>query len=93
MPIYVFQCPNCEIVEDVVLPITRRDTIRFHLCGCEMQRLIGLPQPPIMKQTATDMALGSLNNGGLSPHEKGIGLERAVMQGLERNRPNIYKGV
>ena len=92
MPIYIYRCPTCSIEEEVILPIDNRDDARLH-CDSVMIRVMAMPQPPIMKMTATDMALGSLNGGGLSPHEKGIGLEKAVMQGLERNRPNIYKGV
>jgi putative FmdB family regulatory protein len=94
MPIYEFEC-KCGYKDAFRLPIEKMDE---PLCcpGCDsiLKRLPSLPQPAIIKKTAKDMALNSINSKyGLSPHEKGKGLEKSVMDGLERNRPMVYKGI
>ena len=61
MPIYAYQCPECQAVEEVSLPIAERDNIRRH-CNSSMVRLMTIPFPPIMKKTGRGMALDTLNS-------------------------------
>jgi len=98
MPVYTFRCDSCQQTEDVLLPMDKRDDRQTHACGGELKRLMSLPQPALYKRTSREMALDSLNgdgrgNNGLSKNMKGKGLEKHIMQGLERNRPPVFKGV
>lgn len=88
MPIYEYHCPNCGEDEEVMLPMNKLNTARFHLCGCEMQRLMTIPQPPIMKSTGKGMALESLNSKGTS-HMKPE-TKMAAAKGLENPGKVFY---
>ncbi len=61
MPIYVYRCPECNKIEEVLLPMSDKDNIRIH-CNSDMVRLMTMPFPPIMKKTGRGMALDSLNS-------------------------------
>lgn len=96
MPIYSFCCPTCEVNEDVLMPVERRDTTRFHLCGCKMQREMTIPQPPIMVDTGRDKTLNVLNNknghdfpGGNKNRAR---YEKHFAQGLDPEKPVIGRG-
>ena len=96
MPIYNFHCNRCEVGEEVILPLASRNDTRLHSCGSEMVRVMSLPLPPIMKHTAKDMALDTINHPeGLptntNPYKRREAVN-AVLAGLEKNSPNIYKG-
>ncbi len=62
MPLYAFYCPNCEVDEEIILPMQHRNITRFHLCGCEMKRLMTVPRLVLMKKSGKEMALDSLNS-------------------------------
>jgi len=87
MPIYVYRCPKCSIEEEIILPINDRDETRLH-CDTVMNRVISIPQPPIMKPTGNDMALDSLNSKGTS-HIKSRYKELAA-QGLESPPKTVF---
>lgn len=90
MPIYIYRCPECFVEEEVIHPMGSEYSKKH--CDSIMQRIPTLPQPPIMKKTASDMALDSINSKhGISPHSP-KDTAKSVMQGLERNRPMVYSG-
>jgi len=98
MPVYTFQCETCNKTEDIILPMESRNNRQIHACGRELKRLMSLPQPALFKQSGREMTLDSLNgdgkgNNGLSKNMKHKGLEKHIMQGFERNRPPVFKGV
>lgn len=76
MPIYTFQCPNCEIDEDVMLSMQHRHITRFHICGCEMKRLMAIPQPPIMRLSTKEKVSGGINNNDwMKPSYKNLAMD------------------
>ncbi len=76
MPIYSFHCPNCEIDEDVMLPMQHRDITRFHICGSQMKRLISIPQPPIVVLSTKEKVTGGLNeNKRINPQYAKMAME------------------
>lgn len=87
MPIYIYRCPKCSIEEEAVLPIDNRDDARLH-CGEVMQRIMTVPQPPIIKKTGRDMALESLNSRDtdyIKPQHK-----RLAAQGLKKPDKTLF---
>ena len=96
MPVYEYYCSKCSVRESRILPISERNNLQTHGCGETMERKFSVPRTCIVKQSANQMALDSLNGdghrNGLSPAAKGIGMEQKIMQGMERNRPRIYSG-
>ena len=40
MPIYVYECPSCFRLEELILPAAERDTPRDCPCGRRLQRLV-----------------------------------------------------
>jgi putative FmdB family regulatory protein len=73
MPIYLYQCPECNKTEEVLLPMGERDKPRIH-CQSAMIRMptAGIP---IIKPTGNEMALNSLNSKDTSyikPEHKAI---------------------
>jgi len=90
MPIYDFRCPKCGAREEVWLQVAHRNESQIHSCGTVMERLISLPQSPIIKQTANDITLTSLNSKETS-HMKSY-VKQLAAQGLERNKSVVGRG-
>lgn len=62
MPLYNYKCPKCLVSEESYCKVEERNIPKFHLCGCAMDRIISLPQMPIIRQSGNEMALNSLNS-------------------------------
>ena len=76
--------------------VENRNDERLHSCGSEMMRVISLPAPCVIKHTAKDMALGTINDpNGLpantNPYKRAEAVN-AVLAGLDNKKPTIGKG-
>ena len=62
MPIYEFKC-ECGHGIEVILPLMDRNKPQYcPKCGGKIERILSVPQPPVMAQYGGDMALKSLNS-------------------------------
>ena len=86
MPIYVFRCPQCGKIDEVLL--SPEQMYEPRQCCMEMQRLMTMPQPPIMKKTANDWTLDSLNSRDTSHMKEEV--KQKAMQGLELPQKEVW---
>ena len=95
MPVYRFRCDSCLQEEDVLLPISERDIIRFHSCGSPMKRLFTTFHFTL-PLTGKDKVLKTLNKedgadfpGGKKHRQR---YEQAMAKGLNSERTVIGIG-
>ncbi len=96
MPIYRYYCAECQVEEDVIVPMREMNTARNHTCGSRMERLPTSPAPAQFPLTGRDKVLHTLNK------EKGLDLparpedrprmERAMARGLNVEKPTVGRG-
>lgn len=92
MPIYEFECSGCRKKIELVLPIKDRNSLQTcpECCGI-MNRLVELPQPPIVPITGRNQVLGNLNakDDGLGnkPH-----IKNAMAKGLDPPKEVVGRG-
>ena len=91
MPIYNYRCTICLVDEEVMLPMSERNNTQVHSCGSVMQRLMSLPSSPVIKHTAKDMALASINDRNSLPDNPlyKAKAQQAIMQGLN-DSPKVF---
>jgi putative FmdB family regulatory protein len=71
MPIYTYRCAKCLKIEEVLLPMSERNTPRICVCGAREHRVMEIPRPAIFTKTGRDKILGALNKeeGYVKPGE------------------------
>ena len=84
MPLYDFYCPKCKLMVEIFASPTE---VATHTCGTKMERRFPIPRV-IMKQSASDMALNSLNSKETS-HMKPEMKELAA-RGLGKAQKTIF---
>ena len=92
MPIYEFKCSGCGKKIEVISPMSERGSHRVcPECGVSMNRLMGIPFPPIVPVTGRDQVLSNLNakndGRGNYPHHK-----EAMWKGLNQREPITGRG-
>jgi len=91
MPIYTYQCPLCDKVEDILVPMEQRNDRIVHSCGSAMVRQMSLPLPPIIRRTGKGMALDSLNSGNTFPNRYyKQNAEKMAAAGLEKPAKRVW---
>ena len=96
MPIYDFECPECNKRDERFLSMDNRDISQDCTCGHRMVRVMSLPSLPIVTITGRDKVLKTLNKeGGYSLPGNGkhdARYEQALAKGLERQgQPGKYR--
>lgn len=87
MPIYLFQCPDCNESKEILLPMADRDTPIVH-CQTPMVRKISLPILVNVKQSGREMALDMLNSKE-STHMKPE-TKQAAFQGTLKKDKSLF---
>jgi len=87
MPLYEFECPTCGHKERH-LPLAERGVPQTCDCGESLERVFSIPFPPVMRLTADEMTLNSINSKETS-HMKPSAKQMAVA-GLGRPLKTIY---